>query len=36
MDSHKQQNEEWLEKLRIENDAERKSIAKEKVGGTNR
>ena len=33
MDSHKQQNEEWLEKLRTENDAERKSIAEQKVGG---
>lgn len=33
MDSHKQQNEEWLEKLRTENDAERKSITEQKVGG---
>lgn len=32
-DSHQRQNEEWVEKIREENDATRKELAEQRVGG---
>ena len=31
LDKHQQQNEEWIEKMRLENDSERRALAHERV-----
>ena len=31
LESHRQQNEEWTDKIRLENDTERRALAEERV-----